>query len=371
MDDRSPLTAAVESIQPGDFGTHAEEWRSLEARAPAAPPFLTHDWLTAWTKVYAPSRLGLLRVVDQRGDTAALALLHHHLPRIWRFAGSPVSPERGLLCPEEQRGGAWAAMGRWLRANPREWAMLDAQGVVVPDDQLPGARATTAPVLALDLPRSYDEYLERRSQSFRAKTRKRLRRFERSTGTVRTVEQGDLAGALRDLVRLHALRAKSKGERHPEVDGRLARLLELVARSDAVRVRAFEMVVDGRRAGITVRLDRGSAAYSYNDGLDPAHMALSPGILLELESIRDAIEAGMTRYDLGPGDYPHKRELGALPDQRQSVRVVMRGMRGQMALGTVAVYRGLYATAQRTGLRVAGSHHGAVALGLCEPLLAL
>jgi CelD/BcsL family acetyltransferase involved in cellulose biosynthesis len=370
MDDREPLTASVESIRPPDFDAHAAEWRSVEARAPAAAPFLTHDWLRRWVEVYAPSRLAVLRVTDERGDIAGLALLHQHLPRIWRFAGAPVSPERALLCPEQRRDSAWAALGRWLRENPRDWAMLDAQGVAVSPNHLPGARRATVPVLALDLPASYEEYVDERSQSFRAKTRKRLRRFERSTGAMRMVEAADLAGALRDLVRLHGLRAESKGERHPEVDGRLARLLELVAASDALRVRAFEMVVDGQRAGITVRIDRGSAAYSYNDGLDPAHMSLSPGILLELESIRDALEDGITRYDLGPGDYPYKRELGALPEERHSVRVVIPGMRGRMAVGVITLYRGVHATMQRTAVRFRSSRHGALALGLCEPLLA-
>ena len=370
MDDRAPLTATVESIHPAEFDAHGPEWRSLEAQSPAAAPFLTHDWLRAWVDVYAPSRLGVLRVVDGMGDTVALALLHHHLPRIWRFAGAPISPERGFLCLDGHQDAAWAALGRWLHENPGDWAMLDAQGVVLPEGRLGGVRGTPVPVLALNLPGAYDSYVDERSHGFRAKTRKRQRRFERSEGLMRTVDEADLPAALHDLVRLHALRAKSKRERHPEVDDRLARLLELVAASDAVRVRAFEMVVDGRRVGVTVRIDRGSAAYSYNDGLDPAQMALSPGILLELESIRDAIEADITRYDLGPGDYPYKRELGALPEERQSVRIVIPGVRGRVALGTIGLLRGIRGALRRSAVKLETWRHGAFALALCEPLLA-
>ena len=369
MDDRA-LTATVESIHPSGFDAYGAEWRSLEAQTPSAAPFLTYDWLRAWVEVYAPSRLGVLRALDEEGNTAALALLHHHLPGIWRFAGAPVSPERGFLCLDGHRDAAWAALGRRLRENPDDWAMLDAQGVVLPRDRLPGVRETPAPLLALDLPGTYDEYVDERSNGFRAKTRKRLRRFERSQGTMRTVDGAGLPAALRDLVRLHTLRAKSKRERHPEVDHRLARLLELVAASDAIRVRAFEMVVDERRVGVTVRIDRGSAAYSYNDGLDPTQMALSPGILLELESIRDAIDARLTRYDLGPGDYAYKRELGALPEERQSVRIVIPGVRGRLALGTIELVRGVRGALRRSAMRLGTWRHGTFALALCEPLLA-
>ena len=35
-----------------------------------------------------------------------------------------------------------------------------------------------------------------------------------------------------------------------------------------------------------------------------------PGILLELASIRQAIEEGLDTFDLGPGDYRYKHELG-------------------------------------------------------------
>ena len=371
MDDRAPLTATVESIGSSGFGALEPEWRAIEARAPAAAPFLTYDWLRAWVDVYAPSRLRVLRVHNAGGDATAVALLHDQLPRIWRFAGAPVSPERGLLCTAEHLEPAWTAVGHWLRTNPSECAMLDGQGVVVPDRELPGLRGVPTPVLGLELPRTFDEYADARDPGFRAKTRKRMRKFERAAGQVGVVGEGELPAALRDFVRLHGLRARSKRERHPEVDDRLARMLGLVSASESLRIRAFEMVVDEQRAGVTVRIDRGGAAYSYNDGLDPAHMALSPGILLELESIRDAIDTGITRYDLGPGDYQYKREFGAVPEERQWIRVVAPGVRGRMAFGTLALYRGVRGAFGRTAARFGTWRHGASALGLCEPLLAL
>ena len=371
MDDRAPLTATVESIGPSGFGALEADWRAIEAQAPAAAPFLTYDWLRAWVHVYAPSRLRLLRVQDAAGDTTAVALVHQQLPRIWRFAGAPVSPERGLLCPPEHLDAAWAALGHWLRENPSECALLDAQGVVVPDGQLPGLRGTPTPVLGLELPRTFDEYADARDPGFRAKTRKRMRKFERAAGRVGMVGERDLPAALRDFIRLHGLRARSKREHHPEVDDRLARMLELVSAGESLRIQAFEMLVAGRRAGVTVRIDRGTAAYSYNDGLDPAHMALSPGILLELESIRDAIETGIARYDLGPGDYAYKRAFGAVPEERQWIRVVSPGVHGRMALGAIELYRGIRGAFGRTAARFGTWRHGASALGLCEPLLAL
>jgi len=89
-------------------------------------------------------------------------------------------------------------------------------------------------------------------------------------------------------------------------------------------------------------------------------MALSPGILLELASIRDAIERGVVRYDLGPGDYPYKRDLGARRETRVSVQVVSAGIRGRLATGVLGVHRGVRAGARRAGAVIRGRRLGAV-----------
>ena len=364
------LSVTLHPVPPGRIGDWEREWRALEAHAPDAAPYLLWDWIAAWAEVYRPPRLAVVRVAGGGGETVAIALLHLQLPRVWRFAGAPVSSERGLLCADGRHEDAWTALMHWLAGNPRAWAMLDGQGLLLPW-RLRLARTTPMPVLGMRLPQSFDAYLAANDPKMAARTRKRVRRLERSGAAVRPVPRGDLPAALNDLVRLHTDRARSKGERHPEVDDRLARLLERIAESERIRLHAFELIVDGRRAGITVRIDHGATAYSYNDGLDPGHMSLSPGILLELESIRDAIDRGLGRYDLGPGDYPYKRELGAVAEERVSFRIVAPNLAGRTALAAISAYRGLRGGLRRAAIAVTGRRHSALVLGLYEPALAL
>ncbi len=339
------LKASIERIDAEGFAALEHEWRALESLATDDSPYLTYDWLSAWVEVYRPRRLALARVQDELDGNLALGLLEARRPKRWRFAGQPVSPERGLLCAGASCADAWGAMGAWLREHPHTWRMLEAEAVQLPAVGLPGVRSRPVALLTLNLPRSFDEYLEWTNGK---KARKRLRRAERSSARLREVALDARPDALRDFVRLHGMRAASKGERHPAVDDRLARLLELVDRGQSVRLRTFDLKVDGERIGVSVRLDHGSAAYSYNDGLHPDHMSLSPGMLLEFESIRSAIEQGLVRYDLGPGDFSYKRELGAAPAERHSIEAVSAGVRARIASGTDATQRALRYGVRRT-----------------------
>ena len=52
--------------------------------------------------------------------------------------------------------------------------------------------------------------------------------------------------------------------------------------------------------------------YLYNSSFDPAHSALSPGVVLLSSLIERAIGEGLTRFDFLKGDETYKRRLGAV-----------------------------------------------------------
>ena len=95
--------------------------------------------------------------------------------------------------------------------------------------------------------------------------------------------------------------------------------------------------------GVSVRLDHGTTGYFYNAGFDPAAAAMSPGIVLELVSIRNAIETGLTCFDLGPGDHRYKRDLGG--ERRTASRLVAtsRSPLGALAQAAYRVRRAVRA----------------------------
>lgn len=308
-----------------DIGEWEPAWRGLEARLPDAAPFLCFDWLAAWARVYAPRRLAVVRAGD------ALGLLELGAAGRWRFAGRPVTSTRGLLGAGDEE---WAAFGGWLRAHARRWATLDAEGI--PPGALPWASCTPSETPALDLSGGVPD---------RTRYRRILRRLEREGAVMG--DAADVPAALADFVRLHQARAAAKGERHPQVDERLARMLGALRGARSFELRVLELARGGRRLGVWIGLERGSTAWYYNLGIDPDALALAPGIALQLESIRAAIDGGRRVLDLGPGADPYKLELGGVLDDRVDATAVSASARGRAVDGLDRLERSARAVARR------------------------
>jgi CelD/BcsL family acetyltransferase involved in cellulose biosynthesis len=338
-----PLSAEVLALDADHVAEIESEWRALERRS-LTLPYLGWDWLAAWVLVYQPKQLAIARVRDEEGQAVALGLIERHRLGRWRFVGAPVTPARGLLCDPSLAEAAWAALTRQLSAQRTGCSILEGEGLpqaVAP--VLAGAIRPGPAVYALDLPRSFDEYLSQRKPSARKGLKQKLRRLGRVNGSVTQVEDSNRQPALLDFVDLHRARARAKGLHHPGIDERLAALLAAVGNSPVVTLRLFELVVDGVRAGVTVRIDCGSTAYFYNAGIDPSHGWLGPGLLLELGSIADAIERGLARFDLGPGAYRYKTELGGVESARYDLCWTRPSLEARLlraAAGTSVTERG-------------------------------
>jgi CelD/BcsL family acetyltransferase involved in cellulose biosynthesis len=261
----------------------------------------------------------------------ALGLLESAAGDRWRFAGWPVSPERGLLCGAAREAEVWRAFARWLRERSRVWTTLDGEGLASVARLVPGARLRPVVYPALDLPDSFDEYLRQRPPRTRKRLKYASRDAERAGG--RIYEPEDRARALRDFHRLHHERASQKGERHPQMNERLLEMLEGLDGAQGVRLRVSELRLhEDRVLGVGLHLEYRDRFYSYNEGIAIDAGRLSPGIVLELEAIRTAIARGFRRFDFGPGEYEYKTKLGGVPEVRFTLNAASPTLRGVATL---------------------------------------
>jgi CelD/BcsL family acetyltransferase involved in cellulose biosynthesis len=337
---RLSLTTEVQPLTAPAFAAMESEWQEFEGRSEPAHYSLTHGWLAAWTATYGPRSLLLVRITD-RDRLQAVGLLERLWGARWRFAGGAVSPHRRLLCAPDAEAEVWAAWGRWLAANRSRWSMLEGSGMPAAASALSRARLEPVPEYALALPDSFEAYLAARSPGTRKGLRQKLNRLPRFEAAIRELEPGEHPPALERFVALHRARASEKGERHPHVDDRLCRLLLALPAAGRVRLRLFELSAGERAVGITIRLDHGSTAYFYNAGFDPGFGHVSPGLALELASIRDAIERGFTTFDLGPGAYRYKLDLGGEPRDTRRLIATSPSLRGAVLVGAYRARRAL------------------------------
>jgi CelD/BcsL family acetyltransferase involved in cellulose biosynthesis len=299
-----------------------DEWLALEAGAEKTP-YLSFGWLQTWEAVYRPHRLGVLRV-RAGSEVIGMGLLSLANDRRLQFAGRPVTPDCRLLCVPEMEAAAWKAVAKMLRMG--QWERLEGRGI---SREAAGAlpRGSVSPLswLALTLPESFDVYLRQRSPGARKGLKGKLRRAAREGTRARTVADSERGAALRDFVRLHQQRARSKGQHHPAVDELLVRMLGTLA--EPYRPRMFELVAGDDRIGVALNLEASDTTYFYNAGFDPEWSHVSPGIILQLASLRDAIERGLRRYDLGPGDFRYKHDLGGVDVGRYLFAIAPRRVR--------------------------------------------
>jgi CelD/BcsL family acetyltransferase involved in cellulose biosynthesis len=333
-----------------DLPAMAEEWRSLE-RAAAPCPYLTFAWLESWCHTYQPQRLRLLGLRDQSGALRAAGLLEERPRAHLRFAGGPQTPVRGLLVGPADEAAAWKALGRWLADHPRAWASLDAEGVGPAAGELPRAQASPAAWFSVELCPTFDAYLAARPSSTRKTLSRKLRAAERAGADAGPVEPELVPAALQQFVALHRSRAQAKGEVHEHMDDRLPAMLAGLDGRPGPRIVATSVRQESVTVAVTVRIDLGEHSWFYNAGFDPAASRLSPGLVVELASIRDAIERGQRTYDLGPGDYRYKRDLGGEERELLRVSATSSSAAGHMARAWRAARRNQWLRARRDALR--------------------
>jgi CelD/BcsL family acetyltransferase involved in cellulose biosynthesis len=333
-------TTEVQSLTAPAFSAREAAWRELELLCEPTHYSLTHEWLTTWTAVYQPRALLLVRIADGE-RLLGLGLLERLSGGRWRFAGGAVTPHRRLLCAPHAEAAVWTTWGRWLAENGSRWSLLEGNGVPAAAGASPRATLEPVPEYAVQLPDSFEAYLAARSPGTRKGLRQKLNRLQRFEAAIRELEPAEHAPALERFVALHSARASQKGERHPDVDERLCRLLLTLPATGRLWLRLFELSAGGQVIGITVRIDYGSTAHLYNAGISPAHGHVSPGVVLELESIRNAIERGLTTFDLGPGDYRYKSDLGGQRRDTHRLIAVSPSLRGSLLAGAYRARRTL------------------------------
>lgn len=333
-------TTEVQPLSPAAFAALEPAWRELELCSRPPHYSLTHEWLAAWAAVYRPRVLLLVRV--REGERLlALGLLEQLSGGRWRFAGGEVTPHRRLLCAPESEAAVWTGWARWLAANPSRWSLLEGRGLPAAANTLSPMTFEPVPEYALALPASFEDYLAERSAGTRRGLSQKLNRLPRFEAEVRELEPAGHAAALERFIAFHGARAREKGERHPAVDEQLSRLLLALPNTGRVRLRLFELTAGRRTIGTTVRLDYGSAAYFYNAGFDPRFGYVSPGVVLELESIRDAIGRGLATFDLGPGEYRYKLDLGGQRRDTHRLVAASSSWRGSVLAGAYRLRRAL------------------------------
>ncbi len=385
---------------------HVVRFHTLDALSPwtgdwdrlaHAVPFRSWAWLSTWWRHYAVGtdprrqpRLFVLGVFDHASHLVAIAPWYLQPTASQgcslRFLGSGqvCSDYLTVLCERSREDEVAATLAEWLchagtaRGNPstpdecNRWDLFHCTGVDHQDPMVGtlldhmaqhGCTVHRRPgpnCWRIELPTGWDEYLARLSSSHRRQLRRAERLFLHTGRAVfHSVQQHtQLADAQQILVDLHQRRRQQLHE--PGCFS--SKLFEAFHRDvmpqllSAGQLQLHWLDFDGHPAAVEYHLVGGGVVYAYQCGIAPDLSKVSPGEVIHLLTVRNAIQSGYRAYDFLRGDEPYKAHWRACPRPSLDVRVVPPRTSAQLRLG---VWRAGSRAKQwlKTGLRLVTSSH--------------
>lgn len=283
--------------------------------------FMLPDWLETWWRFFGSGAELTLLTVLRAGETIGIAPLSRRDGSL-SFVGCPdLCDYMDFVAAPGACSEFLQVLFEYLAGKPPgclELQSLRPDSVVL--NCLPEAdgrrgftftREAAGLSLELDLPATWEEYLDALGKKQRHEIRRKLRRLHEA-GEVRyfTVDE---AAAVREHfpvfldIFVRARRDKA-AFMSGAVEGFFRAVVEKLSALGLVRLGILEL--NRETAAMVLLFDYNGTVYLYNSCYDPRFQSLSAGLLCKVFSVREAIESGKQRYDFLKGGEPYKYRLG-------------------------------------------------------------
>ncbi|HEX7446680.1 MAG TPA: GNAT family N-acetyltransferase [Pirellulales bacterium] len=340
----------VELVGERELPAIAEEWNALAGEI----AFRRYEWLATWWRNYRQPGDELLVVAlrDAAGSLAGLApwyvARNRWSGRVVRTLGSGkvCSEYLTVLCHADTVATVAQRLAEWLVDEGRDhWDLIEFCGVAC-DDPVMAALAGQMGLRRhmvhqrrqhatwrLELPETWDELLSRLSGKRRSRVRAAERRmFDSGRAVVhRARSAADIHEGLGILQHLHEQRRQSLDDAGCFSTPRFREFMHDAAERflEADRLQLDWLQIDGRPAAVEFKLLGGDTVYYYQTGMEPSLAGESPGWLLQIASLRRAIDEGHRWFDFLRGDEGYKSAWGAGPLPLADLRIVNRRLLAQ------------------------------------------
>lgn len=298
------------------------QWERFLPGASGRWVFNTPAWLSAWWAGAHTSEEQLVLAACDAGSLCGVAPLMR-CGTIIRFLGSSdVCDHHDLLAAPGREQAVCVAVLEAL--NAYAWDSLELDGLPAQSKTLsilPAlaeargwrvVRADDGVSPALDLPASWDAYIEALPKRDRHELRRKLRRLNEA-GVVRYRDVSaapDLERELERFITLMRLSREDKAQFMTSERERFFRLLASAMQAEGYLRLSF-LDLDGLPVAASLAFDFDGAYHLYNSGFDTRYANLSVGLVQKAYSVKAAIEQGRSRYLFLRGPESYKYDLGA------------------------------------------------------------
>ena len=320
------------SVRCHSFEEIKDRWEAVLPLCDSNTVFVTPWFQSVWWRHFGRgSELRIISLWDGK-TLLGVAPLRQLGAELSFIGGTDLFDYHDFLVPEDHRSFYDALLDH---LDSLEWETIDLESISEDSatlSVLPEVARERGYLVEIEeedkapvklLPGSWDDYLSGLNKKQRHEIRRKKRRLE-SSGTFRQYRCNgieDIRDGMVDFLRL--LRASSPekaGFMNPERESFFYDVAEELAPRKQFVLSFLEF--NGVRVACCINFDYADTYFLYNSGYDPTYSQLSVGFLNKVFALKEAIEAGKSRFEFLRGTERYKYDLGAT--DRVVYRLVIR-----------------------------------------------
>ncbi len=289
-------------------------------------PFLTHEWISSWWECFAEDNsLEVLLFKDERENPVGVAPLMIQDNTLRFIASEEVSDYCDFVFMKGHREEFYESLFGYFKTVssniekielmnvPSSSSTLDDLPRLAPKHGFSCAKEEVEVAPVLELPMSYEAYLENLSKKKRHELRRKLRRMESLEGirVEKITDSQDLRIYLDKFIALHKQRSSSKTKfwEKPKMSAFFHEMAYWFSLREWIELDV--LFYEDRILATLINFSYLDRIYFYNVAFDRDFAWYSPGIFLFDHCIQEAISTGKKSADFLRGREEYKYYFGA------------------------------------------------------------
>lgn len=310
-------------------------WKDASQSLAWSSPFILPQWLEVWWQLFKPEAEQYIRAVRQDDAIIGIAPLMVREKTASFIGNTDVCDYLDFIAVFGKEKDFLRTLLDHLKKNDIEQlnlAHVRADSVVMTileplSEELGYDVASVQEEISveMELPPTWDEYLNTLSSKQRHEVRRKLRRLSESGEINYRIisEREEIPDAMDAFFRMFVESRQDKAEFMTErMEVFFRRLAEVTAETGLFRLGVLEL--DGKPVAEIMFFDYNNCIYLYNSGYDPEYTGLSAGLLSKVMAIQDSIGEGRTRFDFLKGAETYKYHLGGKEVPLYSCRITLK-----------------------------------------------
>ncbi len=312
---------------PACFEILADEWLTLLDQSSTNYIFQSPQFLKIWWESLGNGKLQVVTLRDENKNNQLVGVApwfvhEENDQKELAFVGCVnVSDYLDLIIDRDYEHEAHVALSQQLQAH-LFWDKLylcslpeKSPTIAWMKHLFPELKQTQQDVSpAIDLPDSWEDYLNSLKRKQRHEIKRKWRRLEETEYEFELITDPAAATqATGDFIRLHKLSSAEKEDFWDDHHLQFFRQL-IPAMAAQGWLKLYFLIIQNQRAASMLVFDYNNQYLLYNSGFDPQQFKeLSTGNLLTAYTLQEAIRQGRSKYDFLRGDEEYKFRFGATP----------------------------------------------------------